>query len=152
MEVYNMDMQKDIAYRFLLAEGFLDEAEKDLSLKRWRACVYGSILCIENCGVAVLMLFGVSRTTHHPEKHLPQLLAEGTISDEVAALIRELLPELEQHDSHEKMLAKYGRETAYMSPWDIFSEQEAMIALNGASKSVAVSLKLRSLLEIAPAG
>ncbi|MEE9905433.1 hypothetical protein [Chlorobium sp.] len=142
-----MKTHNDIAYRFLLAEGFLGEAEVDFSLKRWRACVSGSILCIENCGIAVLMLFGVSRSTHHPEKHLPQLLAEGTVSDEVALLIRELLPELEQHDSHEKMLAKYGREAGHQSPWEIFSENQAEDAISGARKSLAVSRKLREILE-----
>lgn len=142
-----MKTRQDIAYRFLLAEGFLGEAEVDFSLKRWRSCVSGSILCIENCGIAVLMLFGVSRTTHHPEKHLPQLLVEGTVSEEVADLIRELLPELEQHDSHEKMLAKYGREAGCQSPWDIFSEEQAEAAIVGARKSLTVSRKLRELLE-----
>ncbi|MCF8383854.1 MAG: HEPN domain-containing protein [Chlorobium sp.] len=142
-----MKVRNDIAYRFLLAEGFLCEAEEDLRLKRWRSCVSGSNLCIDNCGIAVLMLFGVSRTTHHPEKHLPQLLAEGTVSEEVGELIRELLPELELHDSHEKMLAKYGRETAYQSPWDIFTEEQAAKACEGARKSLALCRKLRALLE-----
>lgn len=93
------------------------------------------------------MLFGVSRTTHHPEKHLSQLLAEGTVSEEVGELIRELLPELEQHESNEKMLAKYGRESGYQSPWDIFSEVQAEEALKGARKSLALCRKLRGLLE-----
>ncbi|MBM3163562.1 MAG: HEPN domain-containing protein [Chlorobi bacterium] len=146
-----MKTGKDIAYRFLLAEGFLNEAEEDLRLGRWRSCVSGSILCIENCGIAVLMLFGVSRTTHHPEKHLSQLLDEGTVSEEVGDLIRNLLPELEQHESHEKMLAKYGRESGYQSPWDIFSEQQAVEALNGARKSLDLCRKLRLLLEL-PSG
>jgi HEPN domain-containing protein len=147
-----MKVRKDIAYRFLLAEGFLGEADEDLRLKRWRSCVSGSNLCIDNCGIAVLMLFGVSRTTHHPEKHLPQLLAEGTVSEEVAELIRALLPELELHDSHEKMLAKYGRETAYQSPWDIFTEEQARKAFEGARKSLDLCRKLRTLLEDALEG
>jgi len=142
-----MKVRKDIAYRFLLAEGFLGEAEEDLRLGRWRSCVSGSNLCIDNCGIAVLMLFGVSRTTHHPEKHLPQLLAEGTVSEEVAELIKALLPELELHDSHEKMLVKYGRETTYQSPWDIISEEQAVKACDGARKSLDLCRKLRVLLE-----
>jgi HEPN domain-containing protein len=142
-----MKIRNDIAYRFLLAEGFLREAEEDVQLKRWRSCVSGSILCIENCGIAVLMLFGVSKNTHHPEQHLSRLLAEGTVSEEVADLIRELLPELEQHESHEKMLAKYGLESGYQSPWDLFSESQADEALKGARKSLALCRKLRELLD-----
>lgn len=144
-----MKVNNDIAYRFLLAEGFLGEAEEDFGLKRWRSCVSGSILSIENCGIAVLMLFGVSRTAHHPEVHLSQLLAEGTVSEEVADLIRDLLPELERHASHEKMLAKYGREAGYESPWDIFSEEQADVSLIGARKSLLITRKLRELLETA---
>lgn len=142
-----MEIRKDIAYRFLLAEGFLKEAQEDLQLKRWRSCVSGAILCIENCGIAVLMLFGVARTTHHPEKHLSQLLAEGTVSEEVGDLIRQLLPVLEKHESQEKMLAKYGRESGYQSPWEIFSEEHAVRALEGAKNSLALCSKLRGLLE-----
>ena len=53
-----MGSHKDIDYRLELARGFLNEAEQDYSLKRWRACVSGSILVLENSGLAVLMLFG----------------------------------------------------------------------------------------------
>ena len=61
-----MGSRKDIDYRLALARGFLEEAELDYSLKRWRASVSGSILVVENTGVAVLMLFGVSPLTHKP--------------------------------------------------------------------------------------
>ena len=82
-----MGLQEDVRYRLALAQGFLDEAEQDYSLKRWRLCVSGSILVIENTGLAVLMLFGVSPFTHKPGKHLSQLIAEGTLTKEVAELI-----------------------------------------------------------------
>ncbi|ABL66007.1 hypothetical protein [Chlorobium phaeobacteroides] len=142
--------KKDVQYRFDLAAGFLAEAEDDFQLKRWRSCVSGSILSIENAGLAVLMLFGVSRLTHHPDKHLPQLLAEGTVSEEIGGLIEQLIPELERHDSHEKMLVKYGREPLYMLPWQIFTEKEASEALEGARKSVSLLGKLMALMTVPP--
>jgi HEPN domain-containing protein len=142
-----MGSQKDIAYRLELARGFLNEAEYEFSVKRWRACVSASILVVENAGLAVLMLFGVSAQTHKPGKHLQQLVSEGTVSDEIAALVRELLPELEKHDSHEKMLAKYGDESEYRLPWDIFSENEALIALEAARNCMRISSQIVDLLQ-----
>ncbi|NTW82471.1 MAG: HEPN domain-containing protein [Chlorobiaceae bacterium] len=142
-----MGSQKDIAYRLQLARGFLDEAEQEFELKQWRACVSASILVVENTGLAVLMLFGVSSLTHKPGKHLKQLVSEGTVSEEVAALVKELLPELEKHDSHEKMLAKYGDESDYRLPWDLFSENEALIAVEAARKCMRISSEIVDLLQ-----
>ena len=142
-----MGLHKDVAYRLELARGFLNEAEQDCSLKRWRACVSGSILVLENSGLAVLMLFGVSPLTHKPARHLSQLMMEGTVTKEVAALIEEILPELEKYDSHEKMLAKYGNESAYQLPWELFNEEEALSAIEAARKSMRVSSELAELLQ-----
>ena len=118
-----MGLHKDVNYRLELARGFLNEAEQDCSLKRWRACVSGSILVLENSGLAVLMLFGVSPLTHKPARHLSQLMTEGTVTKEVAALIEEILPELEKYDSHEKMLAKYGNESSYQLPGSFLTKR-----------------------------
>lgn len=142
-----MGSRKDIDYRLALARGFLEEAELDYSLKRWRASVSGSILVVENTGVAVLMLFGVSPLTHKPGRHLTQLISEGTVTEEVGALIEEILPELEKHDSHEKMLAKYGDESAYRLPWEIFNEAEAMTAIESARNCMRVSSEIAKLVQ-----
>lgn len=142
-----MGMRKDIDYRLELARGFLNEAEQDYSLKRWRSCVSCSILVLENTGLAVLMLFGVSSFTHHPGRHLSQLITEGTVSKEVAVLIEQLLPKLEKYDSHEKMLAKYGNESSYQLPWELFNEAEGSMAIEAARKSVRVSSEIAELVK-----
>ena len=144
-----MALHKDIDYRLELARGFLNEAEQDYSLKRWRSCVSGSILVLENTGLAVLMLFGVSPLTHKPAGHLSQLITEGTVTKEVAELIEEILPELEKYDSHEKMLAKYGNESSYQLPWELFNEEEALTALEAARKAMRISSELAELLQTA---
>ena len=144
-----MGLHKDVDYRLELARGFLNEAEQDCSLKRWRACVSGSILVLENSGLAVLMLFGVSPLTHKPARHLSQLMTEGTVTKEVAALIEEILPELEKYDSHENMLAKYGNESSYQLPWELFNEEEGLTALEAARKSMRLSSELAELLQTA---
>ncbi|NTV98454.1 MAG: HEPN domain-containing protein [Chlorobiaceae bacterium] len=142
-----MGIQNDVAYRLELARGFLNEAEQSFATRHWRACVSVSILVVENTGLAVLMLFGVSPLTHKPGKHLSQLVTEGTVSEEVALLVRDFLPELEKHDSHEKMLAKYGDEAEYRLPWDIFGEEEASVAIEAARKCMRVSSQIVDLLK-----
>ncbi len=137
-----MKLQQDIEYRLELAKGFLSEAEQDETLQRWRACVSSSILVIENAGLAVLMLFGVSPFTHKPGGHLSQLISEGTVSSGVAAQIEQLLPELEKYDSHEKMLAKYGDESTFRLPWEIYGAEEGKAALDAARKCMRISLAM----------
>jgi len=139
-----MELRNDVEYRLELAKGFLREAEQDYALKRWRACLSCSILVVENAALAVLMLFGVSSFTHKAGRHLAQLIAEGTVSTEVAALIEQLLPELEKYDSDEKMLVKYGDESTGQLPWELFGEADALIALEAARKCMRVSLAMAS--------
>jgi hypothetical protein len=141
-----MELHKDVDYRLELARGFLNEAEQDYSLKRWRACVSGSILVLENAGLAVLMLFGVSPMAHKPARHLSQLITEGTLTKEVASLIEQILPELEKYDSHEKMLAKYGNESSYQLPWELFNEGEGLAAIEASRKSMRISSEIVALV------
>lgn len=140
-----MESGKDVAYRIELARGFLEEAEQDYSLKRWRACVSSSILVIENTGLVVLMLFGVSPLTHKPGLHLSQLVSEGTVSEETAALIEEMLPALNNYDSHVKMLAKYGDESEFRLPWQLFDEEKGVAAIEAARKCMRVSTGIAAL-------
>lgn len=141
-----MGTDKNVEYRLELARGFLNEAEQDYSLKRWRSCVSGSILVIENTGLAVLMLFGVSPLTHKPGRHLSQLISEGTVAKDVAVLIEQLLPELEKYDSHEKMLAKYGDEALYQLPWELFGEEQGGLAIEAARKCMRLSSEIADLV------
>ncbi|MEI6638290.1 MAG: hypothetical protein FDX02_01820 [Chlorobium sp.] len=137
-----MELQKDVDYRLELAQGYLKEAEQDYALERWRACVSGSILVVEHTGLAVLMLFGVSSLTHKPGRHLSQLISEGTVTNDAAALIEQLLPELETYDSQEKMLVKYGDESTYRLPWELFGAEEGRLAIEAARKCMRVSLEM----------
>jgi len=141
-----MESRKNVDYRFELARGFLNEAEEDFTRKHWRSCVAGSILVIENTALAVLMLFGVSSFIHKPGKHLLQLLSEKTVTEEIAEMIREMLPALEKYDSNEKMLVKFGDESSYQLPWDLFHEGEGLTALESARKCMRVSVEIAALI------
>ncbi len=51
-------------YRLRLAQGFLEEAREDVSLKRWRSAVDNAQLAVENAAKAVLALLGPIRQMH----------------------------------------------------------------------------------------
>jgi HEPN domain-containing protein len=137
-----MELQNNVEYRLQLAQGYLQEAEENYAQQRWRACFSCSILVIENAGIAILMLFGVSPMTHQPGRHLSQLISEGTVTNEAIALIQQLLPELDKYDSDEKMLAKYGDESTYRLPWELFGEEESRVALEAARKCMRLSREM----------
>jgi HEPN domain-containing protein len=45
-------------YRLKLAEGFLQEAQQDLKINRWRSCVDNAQLTVENALKALIALPG----------------------------------------------------------------------------------------------
>ena len=88
-----MNSRDDVKYRLNLSKGFLQEAEEDFELKRWRACVANAQLVVENSGKAILMLFGVSLKTHEPAKHLAQLIKNSEIPKAIREKIKDILPD-----------------------------------------------------------
>jgi hypothetical protein len=55
-----------ITYRLTLVQGFLAEAQQDITLRRWRSAVDNAQLSIENSAKAVLALLGPVGRTHQP--------------------------------------------------------------------------------------
>ena len=74
-----MNAADDVAYRFGLANGFLNEAEQDMQLARWRSCVDNSQLAVENAGKAALFLFGVAPKSHEPARQITVLLRQASL-------------------------------------------------------------------------
>ncbi len=127
-----MNSREDVDYRFNLAKGFLNEAEEDFQLKRWRSCVANAQLSVENAGKAILMVFGVSPKTHEPAKHLSKLIKESKIPEEIRVRIKKILPEFLTIGVEEHFMTDYGDESSYKLPWDIFDKKSAKLALNAA--------------------
>ncbi len=85
-----MNTARNIEYRIALATGFLNEAEQDFTLGRWRSCVDNAQLAVENAGKAALTLFGIAPKTYDParqiavvlrEQELPANISESILSD-----------------------------------------------------------------------
>ena len=108
-----MNSRDDVAYRLKLADGFLDEAEEDFNLKRWRSCVDSSQLVVENAGKAILMLFGISPKTHEPAKLLAQLIHNSEIPEPIREKIKDILPDFLVLGLEEHFMTDYGDESSY---------------------------------------
>ena len=68
-----MDSEQDVNFRLRLAEGFLQEAEEDLILSRWRSRVDNAQLAVENAVKAILARYGPVPKTHEVARLLANL-------------------------------------------------------------------------------
>lgn len=112
-----MNSRDDVQYRLNLAKGFLEEAEEDVKLKRWRSCVDNAQLAVENSGKAILMLFGISPKTHEPAKHIVQLTHKNDIPQSIRENIKNIIPDFLTLGMEEHFMTDYGDESSYTLPW-----------------------------------
>jgi|TARA_B100000315_G_C14540553_1_gene570659 uncharacterized protein (UPF0332 family) len=87
-----MNSLEDVHYRLKLAKGFLDEAQGDYRLERWRSCVSNFQLLVENSNKALLILFGISPKTHQPDIHLSKWAEKGDTPDVLKQMLKDALP------------------------------------------------------------
>jgi HEPN domain-containing protein len=127
-----VNSQNDVSYRKKLAEGFLNEATQDFDLQRFRSCVDNSQLSIENSVKAVLAYFGPVPWTHSLSANLTELINTQEFEDEIKTLIEELRDLSLSYGLREHFLTDYGDEEQRLSPWEIFSLEEAKLALETA--------------------
>lgn len=129
-----MSASRDVAYRIALAAGFLNEAEQDYALERWRSCVDNAQLAVENAGKAALALFGIAPKTHDPARQIASILREQAMPAEAGELLRAMLPDLLVLGAETHFLTDYGDEASYTLPWDLFTRQTAEDALRSARR------------------
>lgn len=131
-----MNGRDEVSYRVELAQGFLQEAEQDFGLERWRSCVDNAQLAVENSGKAVLGLFGAPPKTHDPAKEISAILRTREMPTEVRDTLLRMLPDLMALGAAEHFLTDYGDESTYTLPWELFTRDSASEALASARKSV----------------
>ena len=132
------------AYRVALADGFLDEAEQDMRLERWRSCVDNAQLAVENAGKVALALVGVTSKTHDPAQPLAMLLRDQSLPREIENLVRQMLPDLLTMGPAEHFLTDYGDEATYTLPWALFTRESAEEALTAARRSLQLARDILS--------
>ena len=139
---------KDVGYRVALAVGFLAEAEQDFTLERWRSCVDNAQLVVENSGKAALALFGIAPKTHDPARQIAGVLREQELPEDVSDLLHAMLPDLLVLGTETHFLTDYGDEANYTLPWDLFTQQSAVDALQSARRLVQMTYALQEMITI----
>ncbi len=141
-----MNSARDVTYRLDLAKGFLEEAEQDLGLKRWRSAVNNAQLAVENAGKAVLALFGAAPKTHEPSRDLSSLMRTRNLQEDVLEKMRRILPDLLALGLPEHFLTDYGDEETYTLPWDLFDEASALEAAEAARRAFQLAKEIAGLV------
>jgi HEPN domain-containing protein len=134
-----VNIRDETSYRLALADGFLQEAEQDFQLERWRSCVDNAQLAVENSGKAVLTLFGAPPKTHDPAKEISALLHARDMPDETRQDLIRVLPDLLALGAGEHFPTDYGDEATYTLPWELFTRKSATEAITSARRSVALA-------------
>ena len=131
-----MNLADEVAYRLVLASGFMSEAELDYGSNRWLNCVRNAQLAVENAGKSVLAMFEIPHRTHDPAKSIAAVLRNQDLPDSIEQKIQALLPVLLTLGSTEHFMTDYGDESSRTPPWDLFDKDSATEALEAARASV----------------
>ena len=140
-----MESRADAEYRFEVACGFLQEAEQDLALDRWRSAVKNAQLTVENAAKAVISQRRPTPKTHDVAQELRLLLQEGRAAPEKAALLIELAECAEMLGRDVHIRTDYGDEVRRVTPWALFSQEDAEQALTHARRAVSLAKAILGL-------
>ena len=136
-------MTSPITFRFRLALGFLEEAEQDAALGRWRACVAHAQLSVENALKAIIALFAPVPRTHTPTKILSTMLMKGDIPHQDQQDVQKIIGIAQTLDSNAiHAQTDYGDEFHGLTPWELFSEEDAQQALTIAQQVMEAATAL----------
>lgn len=134
-----MTSQQDAHYRLRVAIGFLNEAQQDLALQRWRSCMDNAQLSVEHAAKAVLALLGPVGRTHNPAIQLRQSLADGRFAPAQQNQVIQLAEHAERLGADIHIQTDYGDEVGGRTPWELFDEADAQQALTFAQESVSLA-------------
>ncbi len=143
-----MNQAQHVGYRLRLAQGFLAEAQQDITLTRWRSAMDNAQLTIENSAKAVLAILGPVGRTHYPAGSLRLTIEEKRWEDGFLDQIQRLaeLTELYGFDIH--IQTDYGDETEGLTPWELFDEEDAHRAMEVAIEAFELALGVIQAMNI----
>lgn len=135
-------MTSSYAYRLKLANGFLEEARQDITLKRWRSVMDNTQLAAENAAKAVLSLIGPVGRTHQPGPLLRDALQQGRLPKVRGEKVTRLAELAESLGPDLRIETDYGDEASGLTPWELFDETDARQALAMAEEAVGLAKNL----------
>ena len=126
-----LNPQSEVQYKVELATRYLKEAEEAIKRKDYRNTVASSQLCAENAAKAIIALYRIPSWSHDPSHELLEITPNlkpklRKLAEELAEIARKLAPE------HGR--TTYGEPAKGLTPWDIYSEEDALEALTMARK------------------
>lgn len=139
------DPLDELRYRLRLAREYLRDAERSFGLGDWRATVASSQLSAENSAKAVIAFYRIPSWTHDPSDELLSLLTTAprdieTMAVELADIVRTLAPE------HGR--ATYGEPERGLTPWEIYSREDAEKVLRLARRALDLATGILTRLGV----
>jgi len=125
--------RREVEYGLKLAERYLSDAEEAFARGDYRGTVASSQLSVENSAKAVIALFRVPSWSHDPSHELREFLSQlpgdfRELGEELANYAQTLAPE------HGR--STYGEPVRGLTPWELYSEEDAERALRYARKAL----------------
>lgn len=135
----------EVLYRVKLAKYYLRDAENAFRRGDFRATVASSQLSAENSAKAVIAFYRIPSWSHNPAPELRE------VADQIPEDVKELA--LELADIAETLAPEHGRATygeplRGLTPWEIYSREDAEKALNYARKALKHTIKVLSKLGV----
>ena len=135
----------EVLYRVKLARYYLRDAENAFRRGDFRATVASSQLSAENSAKAVIAFYRIPSWSHNPAPELRE------IADQIPEDVKELA--LELADIAETLAPEHGRVTygeplRGLTPWEIYSREDAEKTLNYARKALEQAIKVLSKLGV----
>lgn len=131
-----------VRFRLRMARGFLREAEEDYRLERWRAALSHAQLAVEHGIKAVIALFTPVPKTHDPAQILEELIRQEVIPSAFQVAVQEIISLARSLGSTVHIQTDYGDELHGLTPWELFSEEDAREALEVAHRVVHMARQL----------
>lgn len=134
--------ERDAEYRVRVARGFLREAREDMKLGRWRSCVDGAVVAVENALKGVIALWSPVPHTRWPDQALVSMLEAQQIPESFCGEVKQIvgMADVFRHEVH--MQTDYGDETASETPWQLFERKDARRAYKDAKHLVRAAKAL----------
>ena len=136
----------EVEYRERLAERYLADAEGAFERGDFRGTVASSRLAAENAAKAVVAVYRVPSWSHDPSHELREAAAQmpaslKPLAEELASIAELLAPE------HGR--ATYGEPTRGLTPWELYTREDAETALQRARKAVELAKSILKELKVA---
>ncbi len=146
---FKLDPESEVNYRVRLAQRYLLDAEDAYKRGDYREVVAPSQLVAENAAKAVIAVYRVPSWTHDPSHELLELTTQ--MPRELEPLVLELA-EIARSLAPERGRAVYGEPSRGLTPWDIYSREDAESALSRARRALELALTILRELRVASRG